>query len=178
MHQKIKFDNLFQILHYLIGEKNVGALFHWVFFFVWGKFHHLEAFSSLFPNQNFTFVTFPQPNVLNVPEKYSGFKKELSRFLVIEFSLSSLLASSVFSQATVREKFDSSSLSAFSSPSPFFSESPLLSRQFTTFTMENYDRNPFSVEIIKPGKSFGRGKKLGKSFGRGLKNRVKVLVKW
>ena len=82
MHQKIKFDNPFQILHYLIGEKNVGALFHWVFFRL-GKISSLRGifFTSL--HQNFKFVTFPRPNFLNVPEKYSGFKKELSRFLVI-----------------------------------------------------------------------------------------------
>ena len=50
--------------------------------------------------------------------------------------------------------------------------------------MENYDRNPFSVEIKKSGKSFGRGKKIGekswsgikkygKSFGRVIKYRGK-----
>ena len=34
--------------------------------------------------------------------------------------------------------------------------------------MENYDRNPFSVEIIKPGK-FWSGKKIGEKFWSGIK---------
>ena len=35
--------------------------------------------------------------------------------------------------------------------------------------MENYNRNPFSVEIKKSGKSFGRGKKIGEKFWSGIK---------
>ena len=40
--------------------------------------------------------------------------------------------------------------------------------------MENYDRNPFSVEIKKSGKSFGGGKKIGEKSWSGIKKSVLV----
>ena len=52
------------ILLYLIGEKNVGVLISWRKNFDGKIFRHLETFSSLFPDQNFKFVTFPRQKCL------------------------------------------------------------------------------------------------------------------
>ena len=46
----------------LSGKKMSG------FLFVGGKFRHLEAFSSLSPDQNLKFVTFPRPNLSLSPD--------------------------------------------------------------------------------------------------------------
>ena len=55
-------------LGYTLSGEKMSGLYFIGFFFVGGKFRHLEAFSSLSPDQNFKFVTFP-PNFLNVPDK-------------------------------------------------------------------------------------------------------------